>query len=454
MFASPLNLRWQQTQETFLQRRQDPFCVPVIDCGLCWWVCVFVFTCLFFPTVLRWNGPRKMHLGSTCRTKRCSSPKQRTDWMETAKFSTFWSFLDFPPIRLSRTLRLLGGISIWPLVFFWVTLQGLQNKLMNHRLGGWMGTTCSEGSMQDLINFRDIGDLLTHFNLAAGHWNALTTSVGDFGNDIRILAKFPRTGLMAGISQTTFADGSPLNPVQATQIGLVWRLARKVIAHRSSMMETEFLDIDPWQEVQPQDQARQPSTSSGVKEKILKMSALIDQSDDTELVPPNANEVNVVAKLPHHHGRNAWRGRGTQSELVGSFVKKGSYWLAKEWWGPRRAGRSWGCGGLEEDSRSTWSVRYQVETVPDSDGERPSKGLARQRGKRRVAGRPRGRSHLRGRHPWRSRSTALRRDLPRWSRRMTTDCVWEVWGTPQRVWSASHNWQGWERRTGSCGKSS
>ena len=168
-----------------------------------------------------------------------------------------------------------------------------------------MGTTCSEGSMQDLINFRDIGDLLTHFNLAAGHWNALTTSVGDFGNDIRILAKFPRTGLMAGISQTTFADGSPLNPVQATQIGLVWRLARKVIAHRSSMMETEFLDIDPWQEVQPQDQARQPSTSSGVKEKILKMSALIDQSDDTELVPPNANEVNVVAKLPHHHGRNA-----------------------------------------------------------------------------------------------------------------------------------------------------
>ena len=32
------------------------------------------------------------------------------------------------------------------------------------------------GRWQDLVNFRDIGDLLTHFNLAAGDWNVFPPS--------------------------------------------------------------------------------------------------------------------------------------------------------------------------------------------------------------------------------------------------------------------------------------
>jgi hypothetical protein len=86
--------------------------------------------------------------------------------------------------------------------------------------------------------------------------------------------------------------------MEATQVGLVWRLARRVVAAHSDVTEENFVDIDPWQEqpsgdTDPQGQ-QQPQTqgnSSGVKERVLKMNALIDQHDDSEHLPPNAMEV-------------------------------------------------------------------------------------------------------------------------------------------------------------------
>ena len=95
------------------------------------------------------------------------------------------------------------------------------------------------------------------------------------------------------VRSATFADGSMLFPVQATQIGLVWRLARRAIAFQSGMLETEFQDVSPWQEAVVNEPARQSSTSTGVKEKVLKMSSLIDQSDDSEPLPPGTSEINT-----------------------------------------------------------------------------------------------------------------------------------------------------------------
>ena len=58
-------------------------------------------------------------------------------------------------------------------------------------------------------------------------------------------------------NQAQMADGSPLLPLQATQVGLVWHLRRKVVAARSGLSEDQFIDSDPWGE------AVQPSSSSG-----------------------------------------------------------------------------------------------------------------------------------------------------------------------------------------------
>lgn len=56
------------------------------------------------------------------------------------------------------------------------------------------------GRWQDWTDFCQFNDLLTHFNLGAGHWNAFTQIGGDFDNDMRLRAAFPRTGLLAGIT--------------------------------------------------------------------------------------------------------------------------------------------------------------------------------------------------------------------------------------------------------------
>ncbi len=97
------------------------------------------------------------------------------------------------------------------------------------------------------------------------------------------------------------SDGSPLSPLQATQVGLVWRLARRVIANLGGTRESEFVDVDVWLDNPPgssDSSTRATVTSSGtaatnsVKEKVLKMSNLIDQADDSELLPLSNAELN------------------------------------------------------------------------------------------------------------------------------------------------------------------
>ena len=134
-----------------------------------------------------------------------------------------------------------------------------------------------------------VTELLTALNIPDPLWEAFTAQAGDPGEDIRLLAALPRVALTSGCSLAVLADGSNYTPMQATQIGLLWRLSRRVTAARAGIPEQDFEDVDPW--------AEQPSTvrSSGdtgghgagtgvnLKDKVVKMSSLIDQQDDSEL---------------------------------------------------------------------------------------------------------------------------------------------------------------------------
>eukprot|EP00438_Fugacium_kawagutii_P030045 Skav201341 [mRNA] locus=scaffold1389:342359:347181:+ [translate_table: standard] len=89
----------------------------------------------------------------------------------------------------------------------------------------------------------------------------------------------------------------PMTPIEATQVGLVWRMARRIMAAQSGTDEAQFIDVDPWVESEggstatsePAAPAR--AQSSGVKERVLKMASLIDQSDESELLPPQAQDI-------------------------------------------------------------------------------------------------------------------------------------------------------------------
>ena len=96
------------------------------------------------------------------------------------------------------------------------------------------------GSWAEAAQFRDLEEVKDFLGLGRQVWVAFTTQVGDPANDLRLFAALPRVAVVGAGNQATFPDGSPLLPLQATQVGLVWRLCRKVVAARAGTREDQF----------------------------------------------------------------------------------------------------------------------------------------------------------------------------------------------------------------------
>jgi hypothetical protein len=99
--------------------------------------------------------------------------------------------------------------------------------------------------------------------------------------------------IVQGLGQAQ-AAGQGLSAVEAAHVGLVWRVARLALHLQKGGTEATFVDLDPWEsrssnQGQGAGQASAPKPS-GLKEKVLKMSALVDQTDESELMPPRRAE--------------------------------------------------------------------------------------------------------------------------------------------------------------------
>ena len=149
------------------------------------------------------------------------------------------------------------------------------------------------GPWRQLATFTSVNTVLQDVGIGDEAWDAWLSSIGPLGNDVRVLASLPAVAVVSAVGQAVKADGAGLNPVEATQVGMCWRTARRAMAMQSGMEEKEFIDIDPWAPV-PNKGVPMPSKStpsSGVKEHVLKMASILDQSDESELVPPSVEEV-------------------------------------------------------------------------------------------------------------------------------------------------------------------
>ena len=162
------------------------------------------------------------------------------------------------------------------------------------------------GSWADAAAMVDLQEIMDHLGMGRQVWQAFTEQVGDPANDMRLFGALPRIAVVQACNQAQFPDGSPLLPLQATRVGLVWRLTRKVVAAKSGMHESQFIDIDPWGELTgptssdggnvAQGQVAPVTTAaagSSIKERVLKMSTLLDAQDESELLPPSNEEVNT-----------------------------------------------------------------------------------------------------------------------------------------------------------------
>jgi hypothetical protein len=149
----------------------------------------------------------------------------------------------------------------------------------------------SVDEVQDVSTVSDVTRLL---RVPATIWEAFLEQVGNPGQDLRVVAALPAHIVVQGIGQAQ-AAGVGLSAIEAAHVGLVWRVARMVMFLKRGGDITNFEDVDPWV---PKDTSKFPGQAqghapkgSGLKEKVLKMSTLLDQTDESELMPPDLQTV-------------------------------------------------------------------------------------------------------------------------------------------------------------------
>ena len=140
----------------------------------------------------------------------------------------------------------------------------------------------------------DLQGLITLVGVPADVWRAFTNQVGDPRTNISHLAALPAPMISQACASATFDDGTSLVPIHATQVGLLWRVARKHVFLSNGGLEADFQDVEPWDFPQAAGQTAAPADppkGSAVKENVLKMASLADQTDESELLPASMDKV-------------------------------------------------------------------------------------------------------------------------------------------------------------------
>ena len=161
-------------------------------------------------------------------------------------------------------------------------------------------------SVTDLGHLHTVDDVLQYLQVPSPVWDAFCQQAGDPRGNIRVLASLPRAVLLQCCYHASFQDGSSFSATQASHVGLMWRTARRLVHLWAGEPHETFVDVDPWEASRNAGQAEgvvSSSTTSGggnpgtgratssLKENVLKMASLLDQTDDSELHPASRDQV-------------------------------------------------------------------------------------------------------------------------------------------------------------------
>lgn len=140
----------------------------------------------------------------------------------------------------------------------------------------------------------NVAEAVRLLRVPATIWEAFLEQVGNPGQELRVLAALPAHIVVQAIGQAQ-AAGVGLSATEAAHVGLVWRVARMAVYLRKGGDIMTFEDVDPWV---PKESPKLPAQAhghggkgNGLKEKVLKMSSLVDQTDESELMPPDLQTV-------------------------------------------------------------------------------------------------------------------------------------------------------------------
>eukprot|EP00435_Cladocopium_sp_Y103_P069897 s29_g34.t1 len=161
----------------------------------------------------------------------------------------------------------------------------------------------------DMSPYGSLSACRRHYGVSAELWECFIQAAGDPGEDYRLLAALPPNAVAATIEATVLPSGQSISVVQAAQLGLVYRLAKRKLHVDSGLDLALWQDPDPWQQVQtPSQPAPAEDTLDQTKggERKLKLSTILDQGDETEftVAPESQKQVwlqvyaNVTGDLP------------------------------------------------------------------------------------------------------------------------------------------------------------
>lgn len=126
--------------------------------------------------------------------------------------------------------------------------------------------------------------LVAFYGVEAEVWSAFLQSAGDPGNDLRPLASLPVSTFTDCVTEAVKSDGRRLSVMEASQLGLVYRAAKRWLHVQAGLPTSSWVDRNPWEETQSVEATKEPMAATSGGERKLKYSQLIDQQDEGEFI--------------------------------------------------------------------------------------------------------------------------------------------------------------------------
>lgn len=129
-----------------------------------------------------------------------------------------------------------------------------------------------------------ISDLRQRYGLPGPLWQSFVNVAGNPGEDLRLLAVLPPHVVSAALERAQLEDGSFLTAVQASHVGLVYSLAKRIQhtrgGHGNRLSEGTAI-------AEPGDTMVTTTPTAPSSERKLKMTQILDQNDDGEFTVQN-----------------------------------------------------------------------------------------------------------------------------------------------------------------------
>ena len=231
--------------------------------------------------------------------------------------------------------------------------------------------------------FEGLDAVVAWTGLRAEAWAAVDTLLGGCNGRTRNLALISAAALRAAASTAEAipargGDATALSPMDVALVGLVWRICRRLAFTEAGGAWADFVDVDPT--ITPPTSsalallpsAPSVSTPMGPSVRKLKLSALLDQGDDTEIqaAPPGQieswfqNYTTALGAPPQEEEEPTAEQLQALHHRV--FVAQGTPYADFAVWGPfgRKAARA--------SKLRAWlplpDGRYLVRELPGPDG--------------------------------------------------------------------------------------